>query len=70
MTNSQYEDEVWHTAVDWVIREHESLSPVELKELIDWLNMDPVHRDAYDDASRLWLLTGLVPRSDSPSEDG
>lgn len=70
MANTEHEEKVWHAAVDWVIREHESLSPVELKELIDWLNMDPAHREAYDDASRLWLLTGLVPPSDAPSDDG
>lgn len=65
----QDQDQVWHTAVEWVIREHESLSPAEREELIGWLNMNPTHKKAYDEASRLWLLTGLVPPFESPSED-
>ncbi|MBA4143011.1 MAG: FecR/PupR family sigma factor regulator [Nitrosospira sp.] len=63
------EDLVWETSVEWVIREHRSLSPSDQKELIDWLNMDPAHRAAYEEASRLWLLTGFVPPSVPPSGD-
>ena len=59
----QDQDRVWHTTVEWVIREHESLSPAEREELINWLNMNPAYK-AYDETSRLWLLTGLVPSSE------
>ena len=65
----QNPDKVWHTAVEWVIREHESLNAAEREELMGWLNMNPAHRKAYDEASRLWLLTGLVPPFEPPSGD-
>ena len=68
-SENQDSDQVWHAAVEWVIREHESLSPTEREELIGWLNMNPAHRKAYDEASRLWLLTGLVPPFEPPVED-
>jgi transmembrane sensor len=67
-SEDQDSDEVWHTAVEWVIREHESLSSAEREELIGWLNMNPAHRKAYDEAARLWLLTGLVPPSEPADE--
>ncbi|SOD42128.1 FecR/PupR family sigma factor regulator [Nitrosovibrio sp. Nv4] len=65
----QREDIVWQTAVEWVIRGHESLSPADMKELIDWLKEDPANQAAYEEASRLWLLTGLVPPSVPPSDN-
>ena len=70
MADSKHQDQdgVWHAAVEWVIREHESLSAAEREELINWLNMNPAHRKAYDEASRLWLITGLVPPS-APADD-
>ena len=65
MTDSQREDTVWQTAVEWVLRKHESpLDTAAEKELIAWLKKDPAHRAAYEEASHVWLLTGLVPRSD------
>lgn len=69
VANLKQEDVVWKTAVDWVILEHRSLSAAEQKDLVDWLNMSPAHRAAYEEASRLWLLTGFVPPSVPPSED-
>ena len=65
MTDSQRADTVWPTAVEWLIRKHDSpLDDTAEKELIAWLKKDPAHRAAYDEASHVWLLTGLVPRSD------
>ena len=65
MTDSQREDTVWPTAVEWIIRKHDSpLDDIAEKELIAWLKKDFAHRAAYDEASHVWLLTGLVPRSD------
>jgi|EP01034_Spumella_vulgaris_P035900 transmembrane sensor len=56
-------DQHWQTAMDWVLRQHEaSLAaappPAGLKE---WLAADPAHRAAFEEASRVWLVTGLVP---------
>jgi transmembrane sensor len=68
VTDVQREDIVWKTAVEWVIREHGPLSPADLKELIAWLNQDSSHRTAYEEASRLWLLTGFLPSSTPPSD--
>lgn len=69
MTNAHYEAGIWHDAVEWVIREHGTLDAADRKELTDWLKRDPAHRAAYEEASRIWLITGLVPPS-SPSSDG
>lgn len=70
MADSQHDDIVWQTAVEWVIRKHESpLDTAAENELIAWLENDSVNRAAYEEASHLWLLTGLVPRSDEPESD-
>ncbi len=52
--------------MDWVLRLHESEletgAPVAPPaELAAWLQADPAHRAAFDEASRVWLLTGMVP---------
>jgi ferric-dicitrate binding protein FerR (iron transport regulator) len=68
--DSQGDDIVWRTAVEWVMRKHESpLNVVAEKELTDWLAKDCSHRAAYEEATRLWLLTGLVPRSDESESE-
>jgi transmembrane sensor len=54
------EDLVWNAAVEWMMREHEILTPDELIELIAWLKADPAHIAAYDEASYLWKLTGAA----------
>lgn len=67
MADSRRHDIVWQTAVEWIIRKHASpLDTAAENELIAWLEKDPVNRAAYEEASHLWLLTGLVPRSDEP----
>lgn len=64
MTDSVQSDAIWQAAVGWLMREHEQrLDPGARKELVAWLAQDPAHRAAYDKASLLWLLTGLVPPS-------
>jgi transmembrane sensor len=56
--------------VEWIIRKHESqLDVVAEKELTDWLEKDHAHRAAYEEAAQLWLLTGLVPRSDESESE-
>lgn len=71
MTDSRENDPVWQTAVDWVLRVHgSSLDPETTATLAAWLAQDPAHRTAYEEAARVWLLTGLVPPSaddDTPS---
>ncbi len=69
MTNAQHEARIWHAAVEWVIREHGTLDAEDRKELIDWLKKDPAHRAAYEEASRIWLITGLIPSSSTSSDE-
>lgn len=67
MADSLHDDIVWQTAVEWIIRKRESpLDPAAENELIAWLEKDPANRTAYKEASHLWQLTGLVPRSHEP----
>ncbi len=62
MTDPILHDALWHAAVGWVMREHESpLDDGAHAALLDWLAHASAHRAAYDKASLLWLLTGLVP---------
>ncbi len=64
---SDRDDSIWRTAWDWVTREHEQpLSADSGAELLGWLQANPVHRQTYDQAARLWLLTGLIPPSSAP----
>jgi len=64
MTTSHFErdDPAWHRAWAWVMREHEQpLEGVERQTLKAWLAESDVNRRAYEQASSLWLLAGLVP---------
>ena len=67
MPDSQRDDVAWQIAVDWIIRKHESpLDSAAERELSDWLAKDPANRAAYEEATQLWMLTGLVRRSSDP----
>lgn len=63
MTHERESDPIWHVAWSWVQRQHdrENFDDSALAELVAWLKADPLHRQAYNKASRLWLLSGLVP---------
>ena len=54
---------IWDEAWAWVQQQHgrELSDLIEQTEFLAWLAADPAHRDAYNKASQLWLLTGLVP---------
>jgi transmembrane sensor len=56
-------DLVWEAAMSWVAREHEreTFDASARDELARWLQADPAHRRAYDQACRLWHLAGFVP---------
>lgn len=73
MTDRKLKDLVWYTAVEWVIREHGLLSSVDKKNLIIWLNRNPAHKAAYNEASSLWLLSGMafsrIPPIRKPKEN-
>lgn len=74
MTETERGDVVWKQALDWVMREHEEpLDDAACAVLRDWLAEAPIHRQAYDQARTLWLVTGMVPtaeeQNDPPSGD-
>lgn len=57
-------DAHWQTALDWITLQHQGeLTPERQAELAAWLRADPAHRQAYDEANRVWLITGLIPPS-------
>lgn len=64
MSNPRANDPIWQAALDWVLAPPDSRSAAQLQ---DWLARDPAHRQAYEEARRVWLLTGLLPpASDDP----
>ena len=64
MAGSEGDSLIWREAVDWLMREHEKPLDVATRQaLIAWLKENPAHHAAYEEASRLWLLTGLIPLS-------
>lgn len=67
MTNPRNNDPVWQAALDWVLRA-QLLDAETAPALAAWLERDPAHRKAYEEASRVWLLTGLVPPAADPGE--
>lgn len=64
-------DKHWQTAMDWLLRQHESdlaagqegTPAAQPAGLAEWLAADPAHRAAFAEASRVWLLSGMVPPS-------
>ena len=70
--NQDTESLIWNTAWTWVQREYdrESFDDAARAELSAWLMARPEHRQAYDKATRLWRLSGLVPRvHGNPSDE-
>lgn len=65
MDNDSGDDAVWQTALDWLMREHEeTLSDADREALHAWLSASSQHRRVFREAEQLWLLTGMIPRSD------
>jgi transmembrane sensor len=67
MAQDQQDDPVWDAAWAWVQRayDRDSFDDHARAERDRWLLADPAHRRAYERASQVWALTGLVPaRSD------
>jgi len=59
----QSKDEIWEAAWQWAqypVHETPDGHP-DLEQLKTWLDADPAHRQAYEKACHLWLMTGLVP---------
>jgi ferric-dicitrate binding protein FerR (iron transport regulator) len=62
MSGPDLDDAVWNAAWAWVIREHEqSLDDTARAELIAWLKSHSAHRACYEEASRIWLASALIP---------
>jgi ferric-dicitrate binding protein FerR (iron transport regulator) len=70
MTDPGKNDSAWQAALGWVMAVHEAPADERLREqLAAWLAADPAHRAAYEEASGIWLLTGLVPPAGDPGDD-
>lgn len=70
MEKTKREDLVWDTAWEWVVREHEHpLSASVRQQMVAWLNQDPSHLKAYEEAAHIWLLAGLILPTDESSDD-
>lgn len=68
MDNDSGDDAVWQVALDWLMREHEeSLSDTDREAFHAWLAASSQHRRVFHEAEQLWLLTGMIPRSDERS---
>ena len=62
MTSSRDNDPIWQAALDWVLSaQQQPLDAQTASALNAWLAQSPAHRTAYEEAARVWLLTGLVP---------
>ncbi|SEL61941.1 protein of unknown function [Roseateles sp. YR242] len=58
MTN----DPLWRAAWEWRQREQDGpLSEAEQVEFKAWLTANPVHRQRYEEACRVWAEASLVP---------
>lgn len=65
MSSSNNDNPVWQAAWSWVLREHDRpLNSEEQRELVRWLKADPSHYKNYEEASRVWLMSALVPPGD------
>ena len=70
MDSGSRDDATWQAALGWVMALHESPADEGVRAgLAAWLAQDPSHRTVYEEARRVWLLTGLVPPSEAPAED-
>jgi ferric-dicitrate binding protein FerR (iron transport regulator) len=57
-----HNDSIEQAALAWVMALHEAPGDTTLLiALADWLNASPQHRRAYEEANRVWVLTGLIP---------
>jgi ferric-dicitrate binding protein FerR (iron transport regulator) len=66
MSTSDSTDSLWDIAWKWVVREHEQdLDAPSREQLLAWLSQDPEHRKVYEEACRVWLISGLVPPADA-----
>jgi ferric-dicitrate binding protein FerR (iron transport regulator) len=69
--DARHDDPAWHEAWHWVQIEHEqSWTPGQRAEFDRWLAADPSNRARHAEASRLWLLAGLVPPAHVRTPDG
>jgi transmembrane sensor len=58
-------DDIWEAAWQWAqYPVHETpVDHQDMQRLNAWLSADPLHRQAYDKAAHLWLMTGFIPRT-------
>ncbi len=65
-------DPIWDTAWSWLMRQPEraTFDVAAQDALAQWLASSAEHRKVYAQASRLWLLSGLVPPVHDIDTDG
>lgn len=62
MSQSEHNQTAWKAAVDWITREHEGVLDEQGQlQLADWLGASEEHRNAYKEASRIWLALAFIP---------
>ncbi|TJZ72941.1 FecR/PupR family sigma factor regulator [Chitiniphilus eburneus] len=65
------EDPIWEEAWNWVIRQHEGdFDTAAQAEFAAWMQAGADRPVAYEDAARIWLLTGLVPPANDVETEG
>jgi ferric-dicitrate binding protein FerR (iron transport regulator) len=64
MTSAAFSEEQWQAALDWLLLQHEqAFSDIDQLAFSTWINANVAHQRAYDEAKRVWQLTGLLPPS-------
>jgi ferric-dicitrate binding protein FerR (iron transport regulator) len=70
MSTTERDNPLWSAAWAWVMREHEiPLDASARSDLNTWLRANAAHRYAYEEASQLWLMAGLIPPASSDPHD-
>ena len=65
MINTVFDDVIWRQAVDWLLQEQEeTFDGSAHKALLLWLAEAEGHRQAYEKARKVWMITGLQPSSE------
>jgi len=60
-------EDIDQAAIGWVMARNDAPGDAAVREgLAAWLAADAAHRAAYEEARKVWLLTGLLPAQAEP----